>query len=67
MNRFDEEWPEESFAIFKEVAGRIGTTIRSSLPMAAIKLQWIKSENLKIRLIQEVPQSHREVLNISLS
>jgi hypothetical protein len=27
MNRFDEEWPEESFAIFKEVAGRIGTTI----------------------------------------
>ena len=61
MNRFDEEWPEESFAIFKEVAGRIGTKIRSSVPMAAIKLQWIKSENLK------VPQSHREVLNISLS
>ena len=67
MNRFDEEWPEESFAIFKEVAGRISTTIRGYVNLEAIKLQWIKSENLKIRLIQEVPQSHREVLNISLS
>ena len=37
MKRFDGVLPVESFAIVKEVAGRMGTTILSFVSMAAIK------------------------------
>lgn len=37
MKRFDGELPEESFAIVKDAAGRMGLTVRSFVSMAAIK------------------------------
>lgn len=47
MNRFDEAWLEESFTIVKEVAARMGTTIRSFVIMAAIKYAMNKKRDFE--------------------